>query len=145
MRRGIKRTLSRQMRGQIKTNSEALLLTIISERGMNMYAEREMLNLKNMEELNSQVEKLIPAVVNSLKDDSQSASITVTLTFKLCEDSDTHIKMTSKVKPSFASESKALLCARDLVGNLSADPLDLGKNRIPREKSLFPAEEPSKN
>jgi len=106
-----------------------------------MYAEREMLNLKSMEDLNHQVEKLIPAVVNSLKDDSQSASITVTLTFKLCQDSDTHIKMVSKVKPSFASESKALLCARDLVGNLSADPLDLGKTAMPRSKSLFPAEE----
>lgn len=105
-----------------------------------MYAEREMLNLKSMEDLNLQVEKLIPAVVNSLRDDSQSASITVTLTFKLCEDSDTHIKMTSKVKPSFASESKVLLCARDLVGNLTADPIDLGKARIPREKSLFPEE-----
>ena len=41
------------------------------------------LSLKEMENLASQFRKLVPAVINSLKDETQTASITITIAFKL--------------------------------------------------------------
>ena len=58
------------------------------------------LSLKEMENLDSQFRKLVPAVVNSLKDEKQTASITITIAFKLCEDSDTLVDMSTKIKPT---------------------------------------------
>jgi len=89
--------------------------------------ERENIDLKSLEELNTKVREMIPLVVRSLETTKDRASVSLSLTFQLCEDSDTHIKMVSKLTPKMATHSKALLCARDLTGNLSADAQDLGK------------------
>lgn len=88
------------------------------------------LSLKNMDDLDGQFRKLLPAVVNSIKDEKQTASITITLGFTLCEDSDSLINMSTKIKPTFAVEKKAVLCRRDLVGNLKVDPWDIGQAAI---------------
>ena len=95
------------------------------------------LTLKDMEDLNSQFRKLVPAVVNSLRDDKQTASITISVSFQLCEDSDTLLNMSTKIKPTFASEKKSTLCRRDLSGNLKADAWALGKAAIKKDGSLF--------
>lgn len=101
------------------------------------------LSLKEMENLDSQFRKLVPAVVNSLKDEKQTASITITIAFKLCEDSDTLVDMSTKIKPTLASEKKTTICRRDLVGNLKADAWDLGQARVSKDGSLFPSEVPA--
>lgn len=101
----------------------------------SMYGQ-EVLNLKSMEDLNRSVERLIPAVVNSLEDASQKASLTITIDFQLMEDSDRTLKVTHKVKPNYPSKAKALLAHRDLAGNLTADAYDLGVVDVPKQSTL---------
>ncbi|MEG1825440.1 MAG: hypothetical protein RRY12_01410 [Cloacibacillus sp.] len=100
------------------------------------------LSLKEMTDLDAQFKKVLPAVVNSLKDESQSASITITLNFKLCPDSETQLDMKTSVKPSFATDKRVTRCRRDLVGNLKADSWDLGNAQVgATQSSVFKSEE----
>ena len=70
---------------------------------------RENLDLKSIEDINAQVRALIPVVICSLLGPKDRASVTLALGFQLCEDSDTHIKMTAKLTPRMAAHSKAIL------------------------------------
>ena len=101
------------------------------------------LSLKEMTDLDTQFRAMVPNVVNSLKDKKQTASITITVSFRLCADSDTLVEMNTKIKATPASEKKATICRRDLVGNLKADAWDLGQARVRRDGSLFPSDAPA--
>lgn len=97
---------------------------------------QEVLNLKSMEDLNRSVERLIPMVVNSLENESQKASITITINFQLMEDSDRTLKVTHKIRPNYPTKTKALFAYRDLTGNLTADAYDLGVVDVPKQSTL---------
>ncbi|GHV50303.1 hypothetical protein FACS1894216_02240 [Synergistales bacterium] len=91
----------------------------------------ETLNLKNFEELNKQVEDVIPSLIKSLTDSDKKASLTITLNFNLYKDSESTIEVTTSVKPSFPSRKRKIIASRDLEGNLSADVYDLGMKNVP--------------
>lgn len=95
------------------------------------------LNLKSLEALNEDVEKLIPTLVNSLEDTGQSAGLTIKLKFKRLKDSQTFIEVTHCVTPTYPSRKRTITANRDLTGNLRANPEDLGTNVLPRQKSLM--------
>lgn len=85
------------------------------------------LSLKEMSDLDRTFMRLVPGVVASLKDATQSASITITLNFKLCPDSETQVDMKSSIRPTFATDKKVTRCRRDLMTRaVTADKLDLG-------------------
>ena len=88
------------------------------------------LTLKEMTDLDRQFQKLLPAVVASLKDETQSASITITMSFKLCPDSETQFDMKTSIKPTFATDKRTTRCRRDLLRNIvTADSFDPGTER----------------
>ena len=96
------------------------------------------LTLKEMTDLDRQFQKLLPAVVASLKDETQSASITITMSFKLCPDSETQFDMKTSIKPTFATDKRTTRCRRDLLRNIvTADSFDLGIFGAPAQKDLF--------
>lgn len=97
------------------------------------------LNLKNMEELNSDVEALIPSHVKSIEGTKKTASLTIKIKFKQYQDSPSHIEVDHSVVPTYPSKKKGFIANRDLVGNLRADPEDLGMSSIPRtgQKNLI--------
>lgn len=85
------------------------------------------LSLKDMSDLDRTFTRLVPGVVASLKDATQSASITITLNFKLCPDSETQVDMKTSIRPTFATDKKVTRCRRDLMTRaVTADKLDLG-------------------
>lgn len=101
----------------------------------------EPLNLKNMNDLNEEVERIIPSLIRSLDDNKKKASLTITLSFQRFKDSDSRIEVSSSVKPAYPSKKRMLLASMDLKGNLTADAEDLGLRPLPRQKSLI--EEPT--
>lgn len=100
-----------------------------------MYSQ-ETLNLKTLENLNQQFERILPSVVQSLEDPAQKAGITIKIDFQLLEDSDRSLKVTTSVKPSFPSKARSLIAHRDLTGNLKADSYDLGIVELPAQSTL---------
>lgn len=96
----------------------------------------EVLNLKSLEALNREVERLIPVVVKSLEDPTQKAKLTIILGFEMMDDSETALRVTTSVKPSFPSKARALIARRDLTGNLTADTYDLGIVDLPKQTTL---------
>lgn len=93
---------------------------------------RETLNLKNLETLNQEFEATVAALLRSLNSPDDKASITLRMSFQLCKDSDTHMKVVYKLAPTFPSKGREILAAVDLLNNkITADERDLGLVRLP--------------
>ena len=60
-------------------------------------------------DLNDEFRSLIPSILTSLKQ-GQTASITVSVSFKRVEDTATMIKTTYSVKPTFPAKKKTGIC-----------------------------------
>lgn len=81
-------------------------------------------------------ERTLPAEIITRRRDRYV--LTIRIKFKKFKDSPSHIEVNHSVVPTFPSKKKGFIANRDLVGNLSADPEDLGITTIPatRQKNL---------
>lgn len=94
------------------------------------------LDLTTLGSLNEEVRALLPSLITSLQEESDKASLNVTISFKKMKDADTAVVAQYAIKPSYPKRAQAILCRTDLTGNLKTE-LDPLKHQT---AALFPKE-----
>jgi len=88
------------------------------------------LDLTTMVDLNQEVRNMLPALVKSLQEEKDKATLSISITFERVKDTDTMLQITHCVKPGFPKRARAMLARQDLCGNLQAEISPTQKNPI---------------
>lgn len=86
------------------------------------------LDLTTMGDLNRDSKEMLKALVQSMKDATDKASLTITIALERVKDTDTMLRVTHSVKPNFPKKAHAILARQDLVGNLMTEATPAQKN-----------------
>lgn len=91
------------------------------------------LDLTTMVDLNQEVRNVLPALVKSLQEEKDKATLSISISFQRVKDTDTMLQVTHSVKPGFPKRARAILARQDLLGNLTTEVTPTQKNLFPQE------------
>ena len=88
------------------------------------------LDLSTMEGLNDEVRRSLTALSASMANDSDKASLGITINLARIKDTATMLEVTYKVTPRFPAKSRKIIAHADLTNNLHIDATPVQRNLI---------------